>query len=935
MPTSPTLLPTLRWITLTAIGGTIVATGVNLASVEGPWLWVALGLAVVSFVCCATALHLLNVAIENTSRSFRKASHAAELANHEVDEQSARFDSMRNQLEEYQRLQEELTAAKQAAEQATMAKSEFLATMSHEVRTPLNGIVPMLELLQSSKLALDQREMLSTALQSARQLLRIVDDILDYSKLEAHKLQLETVALNLRETLDSVIRLLERPAQGKGLRLSLHIDADVRPVMRGDPVRIRQIVSNLVSNALKFTERGSIAVHVARLKESRTHHQLRIEVRDTGVGISPEAAGKLFTAFSQADASTTRVYGGTGLGLAICKRIVDLMGGRIGVDSELGRGSTFWFEIPLLKVAGEIDGPRASMQDARVLVLTNDPALRKQIEKSLGQAGVRISFVENTQDALQQLRATSASVSRSFDVLIVDAASIKHTIVALHRNLANMTEVDRLRVLFLESSEPLPEGVRELANTVVVQRTVAEVDLRSKLAQLLAGEAISTAGSDSRAAVSLTAADEEPVDAGDGAVSDAPRGSAASPVDGGRDGPAPTSGPIKGKLLLVEDNPVNLLVAQRLISLLGPHVDTAENGEQAIEKLTRGHYDIVLMDCQMPVMDGYAATRAWRAHEAENSRRALPIIAMTANAMAGDRQKCLDAGMDDYLSKPVARDQLEALLRRWMSASTQPRRGVVAPEIAALAQAPAAGKAKAAIQSALTADEIALASMKLEEATVKFEAEQAEQAARAEAEAEATRTRTQREGMAGTAAPAPPAHAAAAPAPATAVTPAPVTPAPVPPPVAAATSSVDAGAGTPNPQQAAPGASQEPPPAPAAAATTGRKLPPALDVEIIEDLWSAMGDSFTDLVHVFLEDAPSHLAKLDAALASHDVAGLVGPAHALKSSSANLGAMQMSAAAKHIEHGARDGSLVQPHVAVKVLAYEFRRAESELRSLLA
>ena len=330
MAQSSLLLNTLRWITLAAIGGTIAAVGVDLASVHGPWLMVALTLAVLSFVCCAMALHLLNIAIENAAASARKASNQAAEASHQVDEQSARFVSMRNELEEYRRLQEELTQAKQAAEQATLAKSEFLATMSHEVRTPLNGIVPMLDLLQSSKLALDQREMLNTALQSARQLLRIVDDILDYSKLEAHKLQLESVSLNLRETLDSVIRLLERQAQAKGLRLTLHIDQEVRAVFRGDPVRIRQIISNLVSNALKFTERGSITVHVTKLKETRTHHNLRFEVRDTGVGISPEAASKLFSAFSQADASTTRVYGGTGLGLAICKRIVDLMCGRIG-----------------------------------------------------------------------------------------------------------------------------------------------------------------------------------------------------------------------------------------------------------------------------------------------------------------------------------------------------------------------------------------------------------------------------------------------------------------------------------------------------------------------------------------------------------------------------------------------------------------------------
>ncbi|MBS0461799.1 MAG: response regulator [Proteobacteria bacterium] len=888
MPPSSPLLPALRWVTLATIAGTIVAMVVDLLSMHGPWLIVALALGVVSFVCCFTALRLLDRAIENAAAGIRKASDAAQQASHDASEQNAQFDSMRNQLEEYRRLQEELTAAKQAAEQGALAKSEFLATMSHEVRTPLNGIVPILELLQSSRLELDQRELLNTALQSARQLLRIVDDILDYSKLEAHKLQLESVTLNLRETLDSVIRLLERQAQSKGLRLSLHIGPDVRAVFRGDPVRLRQIVSNLVSNALKFTERGSITVQVAKLKETRTHHQLRFEVQDTGVGISPEAAGKLFSAFSQADASTTRVYGGTGLGLAICKRIVDLMGGRIGVDSEVGRGSTFWFEIPMLKVSGDIEGPRSGLQGARLLVLTNDATLHKRIAASLAQTGASVQFVENTQDALAQLRAVAAAPGRSFDVLIVDAASIKHTLVALQRNLATMSDAERMRVLILEPPEPLPEDVRELPNTVIVQRALAESDLRPKLVELMAGEAISTSGRDSSPAVTLTAGD---------ASTTAPPPRAPAPA------PAPSAeraalvGPLRGRLLLVEDNPVNLMVAQRLIALLGLQCDTAENGEQAIEKIKRGRYDVVLMDCQMPVLDGYSATRAWRVHEAQHHLRPLPIIAMTANAMAGDRQKCLDAGMDDYLSKPVARDQLESTLRRWLASRAHAVGDLPLPEepapVVGAAPLPASPPAKAVL-SVLTADEIAAAGQLLEQATAQFVAEMG-------AEAE----------HASDALAAPPTRAAGA---------TPTTP------TAPATAATPAAASTPPPPA--------PAPAPEAAPAAPRKLPPALEAEIVEDLWSAMGDSFRDLVNVYLEDAPVHLGKLDAAVASNDVGALVGPAHALKSSSANLGAMQVSAAAKHVEHGARNGTLTQPQVAVKVLHYEFKRAEAELRSLL-
>ena len=829
MPESSRLLIPLRWITSATIGGILVVLGLNLAGLQGPWRFIAFALAAVAMACYLIVLRTARSQIERVSSSAHQAIRAASEAGSHHD---AEFDALRSELDEHRRLQAALTSAKQAAEQATLAKGEFLATMSHEVRTPLNGIIPMLDLLQSTKLSLDQREMLNTALQSARQLLRIVDDILDYSKLEANALQLENVGLNLRELLDSVIRLLERQAQAKGLRLSLHIDQEVRTGFRGDPLRLRQILSNLISNALKFTERGSITLNVSRLRETRTHHQLRFEVRDTGVGISPEAASKLFSAFSQADASTTRMYGGTGLGLAICKRIVDLMGGRIGVESELGRGSDFWFEIPMLKTMGEIEGPRIGLLGARALVLTSDSALQHRLSSNLSQSGVQPQFVATTQEALNQLRNYAAAPTRGFDVLVVDLASIKHTIVALHRNLASMDGVERLRVLFLEGGDPVPDEVRALPNAIVVPRTLAEKDLRPKLGELLAGEAISTSGRDSRAAVSLVSAQER---------LDAQANAAAEDVSS-------AFVPIKGRLLLVEDNPVNLLVAQRLISLAGMLCDTAENGEQALEKLARGHYDIVLMDCQMPVMDGYTATRQWRGHEADNDLQPMPIIAMTANAMAGDRQKCLDAGMDDYLSKPVTREHLENTLRRWLDTPSRLRR------TAALQSPPAPAVASEAVAgSGLNATA------------------QAFQAA----------------------------------------------------PVFEMPAGASTVATTPTPA-----------PSPGMAHASTQSKGPALDSEVIEDLWSAMGDQFKELVDVFLEDAPGHLTKLEAAAVVGDIAGMADPAHALKSSSANLGARQVSAAARHIEHGARDRTLANAVDAVSLLSSEFRRAEVELRTLL-
>ncbi len=840
------LLNAMRWVGTFAIGGAVLALAIDLAGLQGPWRVLALSCALLGLVTYMLVMRGLHGHVYAASNAIASAKNAAQAAASEVGARDAQFDALRNELEEHRRLQSELTEAKQAAESAMLAKGEFLATMSHEVRTPLNGIIPMLDLLQSSKLGVDQREMLGTALQSARQLLRIVDDILDYSKLEANGLHLESVGINLRELLESVIRLLERQAQAKGLRLTLHVDPDVRMALRGDPLRLRQVLTNLIGNALKFTERGSISLHVSRLGETRTHHQLRFEVRDTGVGISPDAAGKLFTAFSQADASTTRIYGGTGLGLAICKRIVDLMGGRIGVESEIDRGSKFWFEVPLLKTTGEIEGPRNDVHGSRALILTTDEVLQKRLAQLLQRWGVDTSFVTSTQDALNQLRASAAVVAvRSYNLLLADLGSIRSTQVALQRNLAAMDSIDGLRCIFFEGGEAVPLELRELSHSIVVTRTIADTDLRNQVERLMAGETVDGAGRERAATVRVA----EP----------RPREE--------QEAPDVAQQPIKGRLLLVEDNPVNLMVAQRLIALTGMQCDTAENGEQALEKLDRSHYDIVLMDCQMPVMDGYTATRVWREREAEQRRAHLPIIAMTANAMAGDRQKCLDAGMDDYLSKPVSRPHLEETLRRWLAHTARTMATVAAATThdASAQSAPLAPVVPASV-APIGAAPASLSSPLL--ATTGYATKAAAVISPARAQA-----------------------------------------------VLSAADSVAAHA---------------------AHAVSGLSLQsgPALDAEVVEDLRSAMGDQFAQLVTVFLEDAPGHLAKLEAAAVVNDYTQMSASAHALKSSSANLGAMQVSAIAKRIEHGAREHTLLNAVVAVTMLGSEFHRAEIELRKLL-
>ena len=618
-------LLTVRWLALGAAAGATLALVIERTGMEGPWQMAALVLALLALFATTTMAFGVNQRERQLQEQEERARRGA-----------AEIDALQQEIGRHTQLEEELTRAKHAAESAVMAKGEFLATMSHEIRTPLNGIVPMLDLLSNSRLAPDQHELLRTATASAQQLLRIVDDILDYSKLEADRLDLETTGFNLRELLQSVMTLMERPAEAKGLHLSLNIDPSVRLPVRGDPVRLRQILSNLISNAVKFTERGSVTLGVRRLRETAAQHQLRFEVRDTGIGISAAAQEKLFQAFTQADTSTTRIYGGTGLGLAICRRIVTLMGGRIGVESEPGRGSTFWFEIPLLKVQGDMPAQQEDLHGGRVLLITTDTRLRMRLTLLLPNWGLRVTSVETTHDALERLRQAAAQGEPwSYSVVLADLSSMKSTALALARNMERKNQFGEARLVYLRGDDAT--SLELPTSATVIPRNAEDADLRSVL---------------SASGVSWARHEQHPAPA-----------ARAKPV-------VPDQKP---RILLVEDNPVNLMVAQRLLQVLGADCDTAGNGQVALEKLEADPgYDMVLMDCQMPVLDGYSATRRWRELEQGNrAERRVPIIAMTANAMAGDRQKCLDAGMDDYLAKPVTRNELERCIERWRGVSLQ------------------------------------------------------------------------------------------------------------------------------------------------------------------------------------------------------------------------------------------------------------------------
>ncbi|WP_345294276.1 hybrid sensor histidine kinase/response regulator [Luteimonas vadosa] len=814
----------LRWLALGAAAGVALTLLLAVLGLDGPWQAVALALALLALF-----------AITGVVFAMRQRERVIAETDQRAREGEAAIGELQREIDRHTQLEAELRDAKQAAESAVMAKGEFLATMSHEIRTPLNGIVPMLDLLMHAPLAPDHAELVRTAYTSSQQMLRIVDDILDYSKLEADKLVLESTTFNLRELLEGVIQLMERPANSKGLRLSLQIHPSVRLSVRGDPVRLRQVVGNLVSNAVKFTERGSVVVSVKRIGETAAQHMLRFEVRDTGIGITKAAQAGLFKAFSQADASTTRLYGGTGLGLAISKRIVDLMDGKLGVDSEPGQGATFWFEIPMRKVQGDIK--RADVAaGSRLLLLCTDARLRLRLSMLLPNWGYRVSSVETTQEALDRLRAAAGQGEPwAYSIVLADLAGMRSTAVALHRNLSRHNVYGELRLVCLYGEGPVPEELQR--NATVLSRQAPDDDLRAALA---GAKGASTA--EQPAAGPPVDDTERPIEAGTKAAIQSAR------------------------VLLVEDNPVNLMVGQRLLGVLGITCDTASNGEAALMRLSASRYDLVLMDCQMPIMDGYTATRRWREGEqAAGDGHHLPIIAMTANAMAGDRQKCLDAGMDDYLPKPVTRSELERCLHRWWNPERARLNASLPPPVAPDTARPIE------------------AGQPLSSPAGEGEPVRAEDPMTAPADLAAAERALQTT------------------------------------PTGIAKAAVDA---KPSPR---PDHTQPPDNAQAA-------LPPVIDETVLEELRDMLGNELNHLVEVFLEDTPRIIDALEQAAAGGDFEALRDAAHSLKSSSANLGAMALSAAAKRAELGARERTLERPAVAAALVANEFARARKALQA---
>ncbi len=545
------------------------------------------------------------------------------------------FQVVAHDLSVRKRAEAALHQAKEAAEAASRAKSEFLAMMSHEIRTPLNGVLGMAELLRNTPLNAQQQRFADMILNSGHTLLVTINDILDFSKIESGRMKLEVVSFDLRELVEETAALLAGRAHEKGLDLVGDLPLNLPAAVQGDPVRLRQILVNLASNAIKFTERGEVVMRLRLVDQNTEGPRLCFEVQDTGIGIAPAACAQIFDAFTQADGSTTRHYGGTGLGLAIVRQLVQLMGGEIGVDSTPGVGSRFWFTLPLLRSAASVRSRRPARKELRglrILLVDDSVTNREILQRQTTAWGLVSDQAENGAQALARLRDATRAGER-YDLVLLDFRMPGMDGLELAGAIRADPMLAGLKLVLLSSNglDAWTEQTVQADIQGVLHKPVRQADLYKTLYRLLSP----TADPNSQPPILP--------------VTRLPR--------------------FTGRVLVAEDNPVNQEMALAVLSVLSCQGEVAANGQEAVEAVARTAYDLILMDCQMPVLDGFAATAAIRRWEHAQGRPHLPIVALTANIVKGFREQCLAGGMDDYLSKPFTQEQLAAMLDRWLPTS--------------------------------------------------------------------------------------------------------------------------------------------------------------------------------------------------------------------------------------------------------------------------